>query len=140
MPLGVRPRPPMRPAQRSEMMSPYRLGITITSNWLGRVTICGRAGAGRAGACGEAQGKKEGGATERPVLQGTAHPLATPHARPCVRPLLHHAQSEHAHGQAAPAAVQVAPTCMQVLSTIISSYSMSGNRSLTSRQHLRVRG
>ena len=33
---GVRPRPPMRPAQRSEMMSPYRLGIT----WMQQNTAC----------------------------------------------------------------------------------------------------
>jgi hypothetical protein len=37
-PDGVRPRPPMRPAQRSLMMSPYRLGITITSKAEGSFT------------------------------------------------------------------------------------------------------
>ena len=40
LPDGVRPRPPMSPAQRSEMMSPYRLGMHMTSNWVGRVTSC----------------------------------------------------------------------------------------------------
>jgi hypothetical protein len=29
-PDGVRPRPPMRPAERSDRISPYKLGITMT--------------------------------------------------------------------------------------------------------------
>ena len=40
LPDGVRPRPPMRPAHRSEMMSPYRLGMTSTSNCAGFFTSC----------------------------------------------------------------------------------------------------
>ena len=34
-PDGVSPRPPINPAQRSDKMSPYRLGITRTSYILG---------------------------------------------------------------------------------------------------------
>ena len=40
LPEGVRPRPPMSPAQRSEMMSPYRLGMHSTSNCVGFFTSC----------------------------------------------------------------------------------------------------
>ena len=41
-PEGVSPSPPMSPAPRSLAMSPYRLGITITSNASGRLAICAR--------------------------------------------------------------------------------------------------
>jgi hypothetical protein len=43
LPEGVRPRPPMRPAERSERMSPYRLGMTMTvsAKGAGSVAICG---------------------------------------------------------------------------------------------------
>ena len=37
-PDGVRPSPPMRPAHRSDMISPYRLGMTMTSNVDGSFT------------------------------------------------------------------------------------------------------
>ena len=40
LPDGVRPSPPMRPAHRSEMMSPYRLGMTIMSNSSGALISC----------------------------------------------------------------------------------------------------
>merc|ERR1719347_2558771 len=38
-PLGVSPRPPINPAHRSDRISPYRLGITSTSYWLGSCTM-----------------------------------------------------------------------------------------------------
>ncbi|MCY1313195.1 hypothetical protein D9M70_636950 [compost metagenome] len=37
---GARPRPPTRPAHRSEMMSPNRLVVTMMSNCSGRITSC----------------------------------------------------------------------------------------------------
>mmetsp|Transcript_17616 Transcript_17616/g.30336 ORF Transcript_17616/g.30336 Transcript_17616/m.30336 type:complete len:288 (-) Transcript_17616:140-1003(-) len=40
LPLGVRPSPPMRPAARSLMMSPYKLGMTITSYAAGFFASC----------------------------------------------------------------------------------------------------
>ncbi len=38
LPPGARPRPPIMPAPRSDTMSPYRLGSTITSYSSGRET------------------------------------------------------------------------------------------------------
>lgn len=40
-PDGVSPRPPIRPAQRSEIISPYKLGRTITSSRPGFWVSCG---------------------------------------------------------------------------------------------------
>ena len=39
LPDGVKPRPPISPAQRSDKISPYRLGITSTSYIVGSCTM-----------------------------------------------------------------------------------------------------
>jgi len=39
LPLGVRPRPPTRPAHISDKMSPYRFGMTSTSYCVGSCTM-----------------------------------------------------------------------------------------------------
>src|SRR5215472_12558511 len=40
LPLAAMPSPPCNAAPRSVMISPNRLFVTITSNWLGSRTIC----------------------------------------------------------------------------------------------------
>merc|ERR1712128_34676 len=39
LPDGVKPRPPIKPAPKSERISPYKLGMTRTSYWLGSWTM-----------------------------------------------------------------------------------------------------